>query len=159
MPSIGWLIFFLLLCVASAQRFCDGDCYDLMGLKQTATREDIKSAYKKFSLMYHPDRKPGEAGIAKFKKIAQAYEVLIDEKRRRKYDYAIKNPGYVDGDGDFVGMSGTVDGTTTVIILLVSLGVIAFIAVKFLNVQDLFEKPQKSMKKIKKVKNGSAKTE
>ncbi|GMH41964.1 hypothetical protein BSKO_09883 [Bryopsis sp. KO-2023] len=160
MASFGWLVVFqALLCLASAQKFCDGDCYDLMGLTQRATKEDIKKAYKKFSLQYHPDRDPGEAGIAKFKKIAQAYEVLSSEKRRRKYDYAIKNPGWVDGDGDFVGMTGAVDGKITFVILLGSMGVIAFIAIKFLNVQDLFEKPKKLAKKGKKSKNGSAKAE
>ena len=58
--------------------------YETLELKEGATQEEIKRAYKKFALKYHPDKNPN--GEAEFKKIGEAYAVLGDEEKRRVYD-------------------------------------------------------------------------
>jgi DnaJ-class molecular chaperone len=63
------------------------DLYEILGLDhlaQTATDIDIKKAYRKLALIYHPDKKTGD--VEKFKQINIAYEILIDSEKRTKYD-------------------------------------------------------------------------
>lgn len=62
--------------------------YDILGIKKDASEEDIKKAYKKLALRWHPDRNKGNEAQAngKFQKITQAYSVLSDKERREKYD-------------------------------------------------------------------------
>jgi DnaJ homolog subfamily C member 9 len=70
----------------------DVDLYDVMGLKSEATQDDIKRAYRRLALQYHPDRHASAdeekrvAASTKFKQIGFAYSVLSDETRRKKYD-------------------------------------------------------------------------
>jgi len=61
------------------------DYYDILGLKRDASAEDIKKAYRKLALKYHPD-KAGKAAEGKFKEVNEAYQVLSDEKKRAAYD-------------------------------------------------------------------------
>lgn len=61
--------------------------YESLGLSKDASQDEVKKAYRKCALKYHPDRNPGDKQAEKdFKKISEAYEVLGDEKKRQIYD-------------------------------------------------------------------------
>ena len=61
--------------------------YAILGLKEDASPEEIRRAYRKLALHYHPDRNRGDAGAEeRFKAISEAYGVLIDPEKRRMYD-------------------------------------------------------------------------
>ena len=63
------------------------DLYAVLGVSKTASQSEIKSAYRKLAVKYHPDKNPGDkAAEEKFKKISAAYDVLSDETKRRQYD-------------------------------------------------------------------------
>jgi molecular chaperone DnaJ len=63
------------------------DYYDVLGVAKSASKDDIKKAYRKLAMKYHPDQNPGDKEAeAKFKEAAEAYEVLNDEQKRAQYD-------------------------------------------------------------------------
>jgi curved DNA-binding protein len=63
------------------------DYYKILGLPKTASQEDIKKAFRKLAVKYHPDKNPGnKAAEEKFKEISEANEVLGDPEKRKKYD-------------------------------------------------------------------------
>ncbi len=63
------------------------DYYQILGLGACATEEEIKRAYRRLALQYHPDRNPGDPQAAEhFKEISEAYAVLVDPAKRREYD-------------------------------------------------------------------------
>ncbi|TWW59551.1 dnaJ homolog subfamily B member 1b [Takifugu flavidus] len=62
------------------------DYYDILGLKKGASDEDIKKAYRKQALRYHPDKNKSPGAEEKFKEIAEAYDVLSDPKKKDIYD-------------------------------------------------------------------------
>ncbi len=69
--------------VMPAQR----DYYEVLSVNRSANGDEIKRAYKKLALKYHPDRNPGdEEAVARFKEAAEAYEVLSDPDKRARYD-------------------------------------------------------------------------
>ena len=63
------------------------DCYDVLGVPRSASKDDIKKAYRKLALKYHPDKTKGDkASEEKFKEASEAYHILSDEKRKANYD-------------------------------------------------------------------------
>jgi molecular chaperone DnaJ len=63
------------------------DYYDLLGVSKSATTEELKKAYRKLAIKWHPDKNQGDAAAeSKFKEISEAYEILSDENKRAKYD-------------------------------------------------------------------------
>lgn len=63
------------------------DYYEVLGVARQATADDIRKAYRRLAMQYHPDRNQGDkAAEAKFKEISEAYEVLSDSDRRHLYD-------------------------------------------------------------------------
>ena len=63
------------------------DYYEILGINKNATAAEIKKAYRKKAIEYHPDKNPGnKEAEEKFKLAAEAYEVLSDEQKRTRYD-------------------------------------------------------------------------
>lgn len=85
------------------------DYYATLGIARGASPDEIKKAYRKAALKYHPDKNPGDAAAEKkFKEISEAYEVLSDEKKRQIYDQygADAVRGGMGGMGGAGGMGG-----------------------------------------------------
>jgi len=63
------------------------DYYEVLGLGKDASGGDIKKAYRKKAVQYHPDKNPDDQSAAeKFKEVGEAYEVLSDDQKRAAYD-------------------------------------------------------------------------
>ena len=71
------------------------DYYEVLGVSKTATADEIKKAYRKLAIKYHPDKNPGDkAAEEKFKEAAEAYDVLHDANKRQQYDqFGFDAPG------------------------------------------------------------------
>jgi DnaJ-class molecular chaperone len=68
--------------------------YDVLGISETSTADDIKKAYRKLAMQWHPDRNQGNPEAEeKFKEISAAYETLSDDSKRQAYDAQLKTPG------------------------------------------------------------------
>ena len=65
------------------------DYYEVLGLTGTASGEQIKKAYRKLALKFHPDKNKAEDAEERFKEIGEAYEVLSDEDKRAEYDASL----------------------------------------------------------------------
>jgi len=90
------------------------DYYEVLGVDKNARDEDIKKAYRKLAMQYHPDRNPGDkAAEEKFKEANEAYEVLCDPQKRAQYDqfgHAASQGGFGGGfQGGFGGFGGFED--------------------------------------------------
>ena len=62
------------------------DYYEVLGVAKSASKEEIKAAYRKLALQFHPDRNKDSGAEAKFKEISEAYAVLSDDQKRQQYD-------------------------------------------------------------------------
>jgi len=92
------------------------DYYEILGIKKSADEKEVKSAYRKLARKYHPDVNKDASASEKFKDINEAYEVLSDKEKRRKYDALGANwqqgsdftppPGYSNVNMDFGGFGG-----------------------------------------------------
>lgn len=83
------------------------DYYEVLGVSRTCTETELKSAYRKLALQYHPDRNPGnQEAEEKFKEASEAYSVLSDQQKRASYD-RFGHAGVGNGFGG--GFEGSVD--------------------------------------------------
>ncbi|MDT8447033.1 MAG: molecular chaperone DnaJ [bacterium] len=78
------------------------DYYEILGVSKSASKDEIKKAYRKLAHKYHPDKSPGDqASEEKFKEASEAYEVLGDQERRAQYDrFGHAAPGMGGGGGN-----------------------------------------------------------
>ena len=88
------------------------DYYEVLGVEKSASAEEIKKAYRKSAMKYHPDRNPGDKEAEeKFKELGEAYEVLSNDDKRARYDqfgFAGVDPNY--GGGGAGGYGGGFGG-------------------------------------------------
>ena len=78
------------------------DYYEVLGVDKNASSDDLKKAYRKLALKYHPDRNPGDKEAEeKFKEAAEAYDVLSNPDKKARYDQ-FGHAG-LDGQGGFSG--------------------------------------------------------
>ena len=86
------------------------DYYDILGVGKSASQQEIKSAYRKLALQYHPDRNKTKEAEEKFKEVTKAYEVLSDVEKRKTYDQfgaaAFEQGGAAGPGGPFGGFGG-----------------------------------------------------
>jgi molecular chaperone DnaJ len=82
------------------------DYYEILGVTRTANDQEIKSAYRRLAMRYHPDKNPNDAAAeGKFKEAAEAYSVLSDAEQRRRYD-RFGHAGVSSGQGPTWGAPG-----------------------------------------------------
>ena len=89
------------------------DYYEILGVSKTASADEIKKAYRKLALQYHPDRNKTKEGEEKFKEVTKAFEVLSSEDKRKQYDQfgaAAFEQGGPGGQGPFGGAGGPFGG-------------------------------------------------
>nr|XP_054751687.1 dnaJ homolog subfamily B member 9-like [Lytechinus pictus] len=99
LAAVGVLTFMLVDYVQSATR----DYYTILGVSRSASQGEIKKAFRKLAIQYHPDKNKEPDAENKFMEIAKAYEVLSDEDKRKQYDRlgasAYENQGQHGGGG------------------------------------------------------------
>ena len=85
------------------------DYYEILGVQKNASKDEIKKAYRKQALKYHPDKNPGDkSSEEKFKEAAEAYEVLSNDEKRSRYD-RFGHAGLGNSGGGFGGHDMTVE--------------------------------------------------
>ena len=81
------------------------DYYEVLGIQKNAGKDDIKNAYRKLALQFHPDRNKDSGAEEKFKQISEAYAVLSDDEKRKRYD----TYGHVGAEEAFRGSEANFD--------------------------------------------------
>jgi DnaJ-class molecular chaperone len=82
------------------------DYYEVLGVARSANADEIKRAHRKLALQYHPDRNKEKSAASRFAEIQQAYEVLSDEDKRRRYDEFIRIGGTTEAFAAGAGAAG-----------------------------------------------------
>ena len=83
------------------------DYYEVLGVNRSASSDEIKKAYRKLALKYHPDKNKGnKASEEKFKEASEAYHILSDDKRKANYDQFGHAAFESGGGGGFQGFGG-----------------------------------------------------
>src|ERR1700722_13643182 len=70
------------------------DFYEVLGVTKSSSKDEIKAAYRKLALQYHPDRNKDADAEEKFKQISEAYAILSDDEKRKQYDTSGKEGVY-----------------------------------------------------------------
>src|SRR5260221_8369441 len=82
------------------------DYYEVLGVERNVSADDIKKAYRKLAIKYHPDKNPGDhTAEEKFKELGEAYEALSDEQKRAAYD-RLGHAAFAPGAGARPGGAG-----------------------------------------------------
>ena len=81
------------------------DFYEVLGVSKSSSSDEIKKAYRKLAIKYHPDKNPGDAVAEdKFKEAAEAYEILSNPEKKQKYDQ-FGHQAFGPGSGGQGGMN------------------------------------------------------
>lgn len=83
------------------------DYYEVLGVSRSATADEIRRAHRKLALQFHPDRNKDKGAVERFSEIQQAYEVLSDDEKRRKYDEFVRLGGTTDAFASGGASAGT----------------------------------------------------
>ena len=86
------------------------DYYEVLGVARSANADEIKRAHRKLALQYHPDRNKDKSAASRFAEIQQAYEVLSDEDKRKRYDEFIRIGGTTEAFAAGAGGTGPTGG-------------------------------------------------
>src|SRR5918911_2049095 len=81
------------------------DYYEVLGIQRSASKEEIKNSYRRLALQYHPDRNKSPGAEERFKEISEAYAVLSDDEKRKRYD----TYGHVGPEEVFSGSEANFD--------------------------------------------------